>query len=69
MNEPLLKRPTVTQAEDVIPEDNRGGDKSLREIIEEIKNLLKPYRKNYTVGIDMVNESPKIIRLNYEIFL
>jgi len=68
MKEPLVNRPKPTDVKAVIPQDKRG-DKSLSEIIAEIKELLKPYRKNYTIGIEMLNDAPKIIRLNYEIFL
>lgn len=65
---PLLVRPRLTNAMDVIPEDKRG-DKSLSEIIEAIKDLLKPYRKNASIGIELADNQPYIIRLNYEIFL
>jgi hypothetical protein len=39
----------------------------LRQIIEEIEALLKPYRKNYTIEIDKGIDGPYIIRLKYEI--
>ncbi len=63
-----LNRLTITHCEAVIP-DSKRGDKSLSEIIEAIKELLKPYRNNHTIGIEMLNDQPYIIRLNYEIFL
>jgi hypothetical protein len=64
----LNQRPTLSDAEGIIPDDKRG-DKTLSEIIGAIKELLKPYRKNYTVGIEMADDKPYIIRINYEIFL
>jgi hypothetical protein len=63
-----IHRPTVTNAEEVIP-DMKRGDKTLSEIIEAIKDLLKPYRKNLSIGIEMSDDQPYIIRINYEIFL
>lgn len=68
MKEPLIKRPTLTDVEAIMPQDKRS-DKSLSEIIEAIKELLKPYRKNLTIGIDMLDNKAHVIRLNYEIFL
>jgi hypothetical protein len=47
----------------------KRGDKTLSEIIEAIKDLLKPYRKNLSIGIEMSDDQPYIIRINYEIFL
>ena len=69
-SEPLVVRPKITNCEDVIPDEKKGNsDKSLRQIIEAIKDLLKPYRKNISVGIEMADNQPYIIRLNCEIFL
>ena len=68
MKEPLIHRPKITDCEAVIPEIKRG-DKTLSEIIEAIRDLLKPYRKNHSIGIEMLDNQPYIIRLNYEIFL
>ena len=68
LKEPLVKRPTLLDAEDVIPEDKRS-DKTLREIIDAIRSLLKPYRSNVNIGIEMADGKPYIIRLNHEIFL
>jgi hypothetical protein len=67
--EPLITRPQVTDVLDILPSEKKGrSDKSLSEIIETIDEYLKPYRKNVTIGIDMLDGKPKIIRLNYEIF-
>jgi uncharacterized FlaG/YvyC family protein len=65
-NEPLVIRAKVTDADAMIPEIKKG-DKTLRQIIEEIEALLKPYRKNYTIEIDKGIDGPYIIRLKYEI--
>ena len=68
--EPLIKRPQVTDVLDILPSEKVGrSDKSLSEIIETINEYLKPYRKNFNIGIDMLDNKPKIIRLNYEIFM
>jgi hypothetical protein len=68
--QPLITRPNIADAEGVIPDVTpQGSDKSLRQIIEEVKAILKPYRKNLSIGIEMANDAPYIIRLNYEIFL
>lgn len=68
LKEPLVNRPKIFDCEAVIP-DIKRGDRTLREIIEAIKDLLKPYRKNLSIGIEMCDNQPYIIRLNYEIFL
>ena len=65
---PLVQRAKILDAESVIPFDKRG-DKTLSEIIEAIKSLLQPYRKNLSIGIEMADNQPYIIRLNYEIFI
>lgn len=64
----MKDKPQIIPNDDVIPEDKRG-DKTLRQITEEIQNLLKPYKNNLRMGIDEFNGIPQIIRLNYEIFL
>ena len=66
--QPLVKRPTLLNAEDVIPDDKRS-DKTLREIMDAIQSLLKPYRSNVNIGIEMADGKPYIIKLNFEIFL
>lgn len=67
-DQPQIIRPRITNSESIIPDEKRG-DKTLREIVEEIRGLLKHYRSNCSVTTEFAGDAPYTIRLNYEIFL